>query len=126
MANTVARQVLINGSRNYVIKFTVVGDGSGEASAVLINATSGDCGTDNKIMSIKGICTGCTGQILFDATTDLFAIGLPQDKDIHLDFKKVGGLINDAGTGKTGDLLFTSSGLGSGDTVTLVITIKKK
>lgn len=126
MANTVARQVLVNGSRNYVVKFTIVGDGTGEESATRVNATSGDCGTDNKIMSVKGICTGCTAQLLFDATTDVFAIGLPQDKDICQDFKKVGGLINNAGTGKTGDVLITTAGLGSGDTVTLVLSIKKK
>lgn len=126
MANTVARQVLVNGSKNYVVKYTAVGDGSGEVSASLVNSVTGDMGTANAIMSVRGICTGCTAQLLFDATTDLFAIGLPQDKDIHFDFHNIGGLINNAGTGKTGDLLITSSSLGAGDTITLVVKMKKK
>jgi len=126
MANTVARQVLVNGSRNYVVKFTIVGDGSGEETAALVNATTGDMGTDNKLWSVTGIATGCTARLLWDATTDLFVMGVPQDKDICQKFAKVGGLINDAGAGKTGDLLITTVGLGAGDTVELVVWVKKR
>jgi hypothetical protein len=53
-------------------------------------------------------------------------MGIPQDKDVCQKFSKVGGLINNAGTGKTGDLVITTAGLGAGDTVELVVYVKKR
>ena len=126
MPNTVARQLILNGSANYVVKFTIVGDGSGEETGTLINVTTGDCGTNDKIWEIKGICTGCTALLSWDATTDVFALGLPSDKDVNLKYRNVGGITNNAGTGKTGDLLITTVGLGANDTVSIVVWIKKK
>lgn len=126
MPNTVGRQLQLNGSRNYVTKFTIVGDGSGEETGLRINTTTGDLGTDDKLMRVWGVCTGCTAQLLWDATTDLFVMGLPSDKDVSLDFRPVGGLVNNAGAGKTGDLLITTAGLGAGDTVTLELWFVKK
>lgn len=126
MANTVARRVILNGSRNYVVEFTVVGDGTGEETLTRINETSGDMGTDNKIMSINYVLNGFNAKLYFDASTDLFAWGLDSDKQETVKFNKVGGLVNNAGTGKTGDLLITTTGLGAGDAGSIIVWFRKK
>ncbi len=126
MTNAIARQVLVNGSKKYIVKYTIVGDGSGEETASLVNAVSGDMGVNNKITEVHANLTGFSGQLMFDATTDVYACQIAADADVHLDFTKVGGLINNAGTGKTGDILLKTIGLGSGDAGTIVLCVTKK
>ena len=126
MANAIAKQLILNGSSNYVIKVTIVGDGSGElTNQLLLNAT-GDCGTTDKIMKIDANFTGFSGTIKWDATTSVVATQITADKDVHLDFWKIGGIVNNAGTGKTGDVVLSTAGLGAGDAGDITIWIKKK
>lgn len=126
MANTIAKQVILNGSRNYVIKVTLVCDGSGElANQLLLNAT-GDCGTDDKIMKIDANFTGFSGTVKWDATTSVIATQIVGDKDVHLNFWPIGGLVNNAGSGKTGDVVLSTVGFGSGDIGEITLWMKKK
>lgn len=126
MANTVTRQVLVNGSRNYVVKFTITGDGSGDETGVRINAVSGDMGTDNKIMKITAAFDAFSGKILFDATTDVFALSIPNNSFQVHKYRDVGGLINNAGAGKTGDILLATTGLGANEQGYIILEVKKK
>ncbi len=126
MANAVTRQVLVNGSRNYVIKFTITGDGSGEETGVRVNDTSGDMGTSNKIMKIDSGFAGFSGTLLFDADTDVKAVTIPEAVNFVQDYHYTGGIINNAGTGKTGDILLATAGLGSGDVGHILLYVKKK
>lgn len=126
MANAITRQVLSNGLKNYIVRYTITGDGSGEETASRINNVSGDMGTDNKIWKIEAVLHGFDAQVLWDATTDVVACSLPTEVDCHLSFVKQGGIINNAGTGKTGDLLLATAGLGAGDYGTIVVHVKKK
>lgn len=126
MANTIAKQVLLNGSRNYIVKFTIIGDGSGDETVALVNAVSGDMGVNNKIIQVDANLSGFSGQLMFDATTDLYACQIAQDADVHLDFCRIGGLINNAGAGKTGDILLKTTGLGMGESGTITLYVKKK
>lgn len=126
MANTVTKQVLVNGSRNYVIKVMIVGDGSGEETATRLNSATGDLGTDCKLMAVQANLTGFSATLLWDATTDVNATQIANDVDVRQKWIKEGGLINNAGTGKTGDILITTKGLGSGDIGELVLYLKKK
>jgi len=43
-----------------------------------------------------------------------------------IDFKPVGGLINNAGTGVTGDILFTTSGHTAGDSYSIILEMDKR
>lgn len=125
MANTIARQVLLNGTQLYVVKLTIIGDGSGEESAILVNNTTGDLGTNSKIMKIVSSVSGFHARLLFDATTDVFAWELTDSACNIIDFEKEGGLINNAGTGITGDILLTTVGLGAGDSGSILLVIRK-
>jgi hypothetical protein len=59
--------------------------------------------------------------LLWDATTDVLAIALPSDVSDTLDFREIGGLKNNAGSGVTGDIQFTTVGHATGDTYTIVL-----
>lgn len=127
MVNTVTTQKVIDGERNVVTKTTILGDGSGEETVTQlldVSTFSGAPGTV-KIIRIQAYLTGFSVSLLWDATTDVTIIELPADDDINQDFKVFGGLINNSGTGKTGDIMFTTVGLGAADTGTIVIEMQK-
>jgi len=128
MSNSVTRQVMVNTQSVYQVKFTIVGDGSGEETATRVNAVTGDMSTSNKIEMISASLSGFSANLLFDATTDVVACNIPNDADVHFDFRAQGapGLANNSGAGKTGDVVITTSGLGNGDAGTIVLRVRKK
>ena len=65
-------------------------------------------------------------QIFFDATTNVLAWELIADYGDTLDFSDFVGLPNTAAaSGKTGDILFTTTGASNGDTYSVVLKLKK-
>lgn len=125
MADAVTSQTLVDGERNVVMKFTNVSDGTGE-SAVLkvdVSALSGSP-SSVKITEIEYDISGMQVQILWDATTDVPAFILSTGQQ-HLDFSKGGGIVNNAGAGVTGDILFTTIGAAANDTYSIVLHMKK-
>lgn len=126
MANTIDRQVLVNGSRNYVVKFTATSDGAaGDLSAVRVNSVTGDIGTANSVEVIEGACSGCTATLLFDATTDVPFYSIADGSQVNV--KLIHPIVNNSGSGKTGDILITTGGFSTaGDSVTVVLKIRKK
>lgn len=126
MVNTVTKQTLIDGERNLVVKVQISGDGSGEET----NTNLIDISTYNlpnatcKINRIKAMLVGFSMQLIWDADTDVKAQDVRAGEN-EMDFKKWGGLINNAGVGVTGDILFTTLGLGSGDEGTITLEMVK-
>jgi hypothetical protein len=70
-------------------------------------------------------CIGMKVQILFDATTDQFCIELGENQSGNHDYSLFGGLSNNAGSGKTGDINFTTVGHSSADTYTIIMYMRK-
>ena len=64
-------------------------------------------------------------KIEFDASTNVLAAHLPADYADELDFTSFTGIPNNAGSGVTGDIDFTTVGHGSGDAYTVVLTMVK-
>ena len=64
-------------------------------------------------------------KILFDASTDVLAWEVPADYADTADFSEFVGLVNNAGSGKTGDINFTTVGHSSGDSYSIVLKLKK-
>ena len=64
-------------------------------------------------------------QVLFDASTDLLCIELGENQSGHHDYSSFGGLVNNAGSGVTGDILFTTVGHSSADTYTITMKVRK-
>jgi len=132
MALAATTQIIQDGARNTIIKFTGVSDGNGE-SAVLKVDVSALLGapSDVRIARIDYSMYGLQVRILWDASTDVLAWLLTPEQDNEVDFMRFGGLVNNAGTGKTGDILFTTEAipgvaLASGASYSIVLEMIKQ
>lgn len=131
MADAVTTQILQDGPRNCVMKFTNVSDGTGETGVLKVDVSTlsyveatGPC-TAVRINAIRYQLIGMNVQILWDATTDVLAVELVPEAGDHLCMRQFGGITNNAGTGKTGDILFTTIGATAGDTYTIILEMVK-
>ena len=59
--------------------------------------------------------------MLWEASSNVFCWLVPQNTTYIQDFRDFGGLTNNAGTGKTGNLMFTTLDASAGDAYTVVI-----
>jgi len=131
MADAVTSQTLIDGQNKAVIKFTNVSDGSGESAVKKVDVSALSSTADGVACSgvvIERIwwqCIGMKVQILWDASTDAFCIELGENQSGSHDYSIFGGLTNNAGSGKTGDLMFTTVGHTSADTYTIILYMRK-
>jgi len=133
MADAVASQTIVDGPSFVAIKLTNISDGTGEdavakvdVSALEADSRTGLSCTDVNIERIWWQCIGMKVRILFDADTDVMAIELGENQSGDHDYSIFGGLVNNAGTGKTGDVKFTTVGASSGDTYTVILYMRKK
>jgi len=133
MADAVASQTIVDGPSYVAIKLTNISDGTGESavtkidvSALEADSRTGLSCTDVNIERIWWQCIGMKVRILFDADTDVMAIELGENQSGDHDYSIFGGLVNNAGTGKTGDIKFTTVGASSGDTYTVIMYLRKK
>ena len=131
MADAVPSQTIIDGSKKAVLKFTNVSDGSGESAvtkvdvSALANNSIGQACTGASIQKIWWQCIGMKVQILFDATSDVLAIELGENQSGYHDYSHFGGIPNNAGSGKTGDIQFTTVGHSSADSYTIILEVNK-
>ena len=131
MADTVASQTLADGPKTAVLKLTNISDGTGESAVTKVDVSAlqtsadGDTCTGVTIERIWWQCIGMKVQILWDATTDLFCIELGENQSGDHDYTKFGGLTNNSGSGKTGDVNFTTVGHPSGHTYTVILYLRK-
>jgi hypothetical protein len=133
MANTVVKQVLHDGDRHYVVKLHLESDGvSGEETATnLVDVSTltdsrGKVCTDVVLMALDSSLTGFTIELYWDATANTHLYNI-SDYDVDVDFEKYGGISNNAGAGKTGDVLFTTAGFTAAtDTGHIVLSFIKK
>jgi len=93
-----------------------------DVSGLLPNIAGTDC-SEVAITKIDAIISGVTVELLNDATANTSLIKMGEN-GTH-DFAYFGGLENDAGAGKTGDVLLTTTGAASGDFFNLVVHAKK-
>ena len=131
MADAVTTQTIIDGERNCVMKFTNVSDGSGESavakvdvSALAANANGKAC-SEVRIQRVSHAIVGMSVQLFFNASTNVLAMELTESSNGHMDFQDFGGIPNNAGSGKNGDILFTTKGHSSGDTYSITLEMTK-
>ena len=136
MADAVTSQTLIDGDRYAVMKFTNISDGSGESAVTKVdvsalqplasNTAAQKTCTGVAIERIWWQCIGMKVRILFDASSDAFCIELGENQSGNHDYSLFGGLTNNAGSGKTGDINFTTVGHSSADTYTIILYMRKE
>ena len=130
MANTVTKQTLVDGQRRLIVKVDIAGDGTGEETGTIIidASTYSPAFTDCTIKAVQTQIVGFTAKLLFDATTDVTALSVTDgvgSYGISDIIAECGGIPNNAGEGKTGDILITTAGLGAGDHGTIIIDLIK-
>lgn len=131
MADAVTSQTIIDGERNCVMKFTNVSDGSGESAVAKVDVsalqanTAGTSCSEVRVMRVSHAVVGMSVQMFLDATDNVLLAELAESSNGHMDFRDFGGLPNNAGSGKTGDILFTTKGHSSGDTYSITLEMVK-
>lgn len=130
MADAVTSQVIFDGSKRAIMKFTSVSDGTGETAAVKVDVSAltpynGTPCSGVSIERIEAVTIGMGVDILWDATTDVLCMTLGPDQFFTFDFTRFSGITNNAGAGKNGDVLFTTVGATAGDKYTIVLELLK-
>ena len=130
MADAVTSQTVYDGSRKAVMKFTNISDGTGESAVTKVDVSTlapynGNACTSVQIQKIHAMTDGMGVNILWDATTDVLCATVPQNAFYGYDFAPFSGLTNNAGTGKNGNVLFTTVGASAGDRYTIVLEMIK-
>jgi hypothetical protein len=127
MPDAVSSQTILDGERLFIGKFTNISDSSGETAVVKIDVSTlnpnaaGLACNGVKINKVWAQTVGMAVDILWDATTDVLCETIPENQFYQMDYSSFGGLPNNAGAGKTGDVLFTTVGAAAGDRYTIII-----
>lgn len=126
MANVITTQVLKNSRKEVIVKVTVLGDGSGEETdTVIFDASDYDYMTDgNNLREIEYALSGFDIELEWHATANIPIINLVEDHQTWVDYERIGGIPNNAGAGRTGDILMTTVGLDDGDFGHIIFRIK--
>lgn len=141
MADVVTSQLLENGPRRVVYKFTNVSDGTGESAVVKVNATSTGPlgvvvqgttfypGVHLKIADMHYDVRAMALRIMWEATSNVdiwIASGDGAGPFNWLDSRAgFQGIVNPNTTGATGSILFTTIGAASNSSYSIVLTLIK-
>ena len=131
MADAVTSQTIFDGDKKVIQKFTNISDGTGESEVKMVDVSAlttnghGQTCTSVTIEKIWWQCVGMKTRLFFDATSNAFIIELGENQSGYHDYSSFGGLKNNAGSGVTGDILFTTVGHSSADTYTITLEMRK-
>lgn len=134
MSNTKTLVNVLASGTTAVIYLTLASDGTQETNYVVYDSSV--IATALKIadpltctlVSVKSCSTSPVGKCVlrWDATTPILAWTLPYagSSPMDMDFRPIGGLKNQGGSGITGDITLTTTGLASGDSLALVLIVR--
>lgn len=131
MADAVTSTTLMDSDRVAIIQLTNTSDGTGEAAvkkidvSALSDSSTGQACTGVRLAKIVYSTFGMSVKLLWDATTDTICWDLNEDYTDSEDFTEFGGIRNTAGSGKTGDIMLTTTGHTNGDSYVIVLTLYK-
>lgn len=129
MPDAVTSQTVFDGDRMAVMKFTNISDGTGETAVLKVDVSTlrpnafGRTCSGVTLEKIHCSINGMSVSILWDATTDIPAF-IAAPGIYTFDFSSIQ-IPNDAGAGRTGDILFSTIGANLGDTYTIVLDMVK-
>lgn len=126
MAITVTKQNIVDGERVGVVKLHLVSGAAADVTAqsLLDVSTLNGAPSTIKIMALQTSSSDMDIDLHWDATTDVDILTLPVGENVY-DFSRFGGLINNAGAGITGDILFSSRGAAADSEATIIIEYRQ-
>ena len=131
MADTVTSQTIEDTPHKLVMKFTNTSDGTGESAvkkddvSALQSNNSGVACTSVSVARIYWATRGMGVNLEFDASTNVLLTGLPADSTGDEYYDLFTGIPNNAGSGVTGDIDFTTVAHSSGDTYSIILVLNK-
>lgn len=129
MVDAVTTQVLFESASEYVVAFTNISDGTGESDVNKVDVSALTPGCSKVIVDeILYATDGMAVRMEWDATTDVPFFLVPQNQSGRMNLRNIGtpsGLTNNAGTGNTGDVFFTTIGHTAGDTYWIALVCRK-
>lgn len=126
MADTVSTRILEQGERNLVVQLTNLSDGTGETGVVKVDASTLSPIPDDLVIDwVQWDISGMNVQIDWDATANVTALLLGAGQGVQ-DYRIFGGVSNNAGAGKTGDVLVTTIGAASNSSYNITLGLRKK
>ena len=125
MGDAVTTQILSQSPSRLVVKFLNISDGTGEADVVKVDvsALTPACSLVT-IEKVQYMTRGMGVNMYWEANADVLALLIPTDSIGEMTFSPP--ISNDAGTGVTGDIGFTTVGHTNGDIYVIVLTLRKK
>ena len=129
MANVLTSQTILDGERLAILKFTGLVD-TAETNVVKVDVSTLNpegalaC-TGCKLNKIWAYIHGCEVELQWAASTPLMIVNLPQNSSYHMDYSSFGGIPNNSGAGKTGDITFTTRDVSAGDSYAIVLEVIK-
>lgn len=129
MPDTVTSQLIFDGENKAVMKFTNLSDGTGETDVLKVNASTlarnaaNQLCTGLKLVRIHAAINGMSVQLTWDAAVDVPAVILAPGMYTfdHSDLA----LPNNAGAGRTGNILLSTIGAAIGRTYSIVLEMQK-
>jgi hypothetical protein len=131
MADAVTSQTILDGDRLAIFKFTNISDGTGETAVNKIVVSTlnpnqfGSACNGVKINKIWAMTDGMGVNILWTATTNVVCETVPKNEMYTMSYNEFGGIPNNAGTGVTGNVAFTTVGAASGSRYTIILEVIK-
>ena len=117
MAVAATQQIIADGPRNLVLKYTFTGTTGDMAAVILVNVSGfvDDEGTalganSLTLMGVQASLIGFSAALLWEAATDIPLISIPDGTPINQDFSKFGGIKDNSTTTSTGDVVITTTG----------------
>lgn len=131
MADAVTTQVIMDGEHTAIMKFTNLSDATGETNVVKVDvsalapsAAGGAC-IGVTLARLKAMVFGMEVQLKWAADTPQMLLIIPQGSNYVMEFDDFGGIPNNAGAGKTGDITFTTQNAGAGDSYSIILRLWK-
>lgn len=126
MPNTVTQRTLVGGGKekNIVRLIHLVSDGSEETDLVIYDNSAFVADVAKGVLTeVWASGSTCVARLEWDQSTDSPVMSIDPSNGGYWDFRSFGGIGNPGGSGATGDLFLTTSGLDNGDELTLIIKI---
>lgn len=130
MADAVTSQTIFQGDKTLVMKFTNISDGTGESGVIKVNVGAltsyqGMPCTAVQIDKIYAMTHGMEVRLYWAATTPQLIMTIPQNVMNTHSYDEFGGIDNNAGAGKTGNITFTTVDASAGDMYTIILVMRK-
>jgi len=120
-------QKIVDGRKITALKATI-SIAADITKQILFNASDFLTGSlDNKIVEIEYQLNGFSAELFWNADTDIPIMSLAETVPFKHYFWDIGGLVNNSGANRTGDILISTSGAAAGDNghITLYILERK-